>query len=63
MPRFAGYLPGTGAVDLDRLVASVEPGKAVMPILFYRALLLADDTAASTRFATHFLRAGSPLPH
>ena len=45
VPRFAGYLPGAGAVDLDRLASSVESGRAVVPILFYRALLLADDTA------------------
>ncbi len=28
VPRHAGYLPGEGAVDLDRLVASLAPGKA-----------------------------------
>jgi cobaltochelatase CobN len=46
LPRFAGYIPATGAIDLDRLVSSMPPGKSVIPILFYRALLLADDTAA-----------------
>jgi cobaltochelatase CobN len=46
VPRFAGYLPGVGAVDLDKLVASVQTGKPIIPILFYRALLLAGDTAA-----------------
>jgi cobaltochelatase CobN len=46
VPRFAGYLPGAGVLDLDRLAASLEVGKSVVPILFYRALLLADDTAA-----------------
>ena len=45
VPRHAGYLPGQGAVDLDRLAAALEPGKAVIPIVFYRALLLASDTA------------------
>ncbi len=45
VPRFAGYLPGEGPIDLDRLVASLNPGKAVVPIIFYRALLLAADTA------------------
>ena len=45
MPRFAGYLPGEGAVDLERLMASLAPGKPVVPIIFYRALLLAADTA------------------
>ena len=45
VPRHAGYLPGEGAVDLDRLAVSLDPGKAVVPIIFYRALLLAADTA------------------
>jgi cobaltochelatase CobN len=45
LPRHAGYLPGEGAVDLDRLTAALDPGKAVVPIIFYRALLLAADTA------------------
>ena len=46
VPRLAGYLPHEGAVDLDRLVASLAPGQAVIPIIFYRALLLAADMAA-----------------
>jgi cobaltochelatase CobN len=45
VPRHAGYLPGQGAIGLDRLVAALAPGKAVIPIIFYRALLLASDTA------------------
>src|SRR5579862_3407952 len=45
VPRLAGYLPGQGAVDLDRLAASLKAGHPVVPIVFYRALLLADDTA------------------
>jgi cobaltochelatase CobN len=57
LPRCAGYLPGEGAVDLERLVAHLSPhaGKgrpaggerdaSVVPIIFYRALLLAGDTA------------------
>src|SRR5712691_4075218 len=46
VPRMAGYLPGIGAVDLDRLAAQLTPGRPVGPIIFYRALLLAADTAA-----------------
>ena len=45
VPRFAGYLPDEGAVDLDRLCASLDPKEPVVPIVFYRALLLATDTA------------------
>src|SRR5262249_51250943 len=33
VPRTAGYLPGVGAVDLDRLVASLVPGRLVVPIV------------------------------
>ena len=40
-----GYLPHQGAVDLDRLAASLAPGAAVIPIIFYRATLLAADAA------------------
>jgi cobaltochelatase CobN len=45
LPRLAGYLPGKGAVELERLVASLDPGKPVVPVIFYRAMLLASDTA------------------
>src|SRR6202023_229784 len=45
VPRLAGYLPGEGAVDIERLIASLKAGHPVVPIVFYRALLLADDTA------------------
>jgi cobaltochelatase CobN len=45
VPRFAGYLPGEGAIDVGKLISSREPGKAVVPIIFYRAMLLAADTA------------------
>jgi len=46
VPRLAGYLPGAGAVALDKLVAELPHGRPVVAIIFYRALLLADDTAA-----------------
>jgi cobaltochelatase CobN len=46
VPRMAGYLPDRGAVHLDRLIESLAPDRPVVPIIFYRALLLAADTAA-----------------
>jgi cobaltochelatase CobN len=46
LPRTGGYIPGEGAVDLERLVASCPPGRPRVPIIFYRAMLLASDTAA-----------------
>ncbi len=45
VPRLAGYVPGEGAVDLKRLATNLQPGKPVVPIIFYRAMLLAADTA------------------
>jgi cobaltochelatase CobN len=45
LPRFAGYVPGQGAVALERLAATLTPGAPVVPIVFYRAMLLAADTA------------------
>jgi cobaltochelatase CobN len=43
LPRCAGYLPGEGAVGLERF--GKERKKPLVPILFYRAMLLAADTA------------------
>lgn len=45
VPRFSGYLPGEGTVGLDRLAASLASARPVVPIIFYRALVLAADTA------------------
>src|SRR6185437_17181693 len=44
VPRCAGYWPGEGAVEVEWLLAN-EQKKPVVPILFYRAMLLASDTA------------------
>src|SRR6476620_7646913 len=45
LPRMAGYIPGEGAVDLDRLVGVCRRDRPRVLILFYRAMLLAADTA------------------
>jgi cobaltochelatase CobN len=45
LPRCAGYLPGDCAVPLESLIAALALGRPVVPILFYRAALLAADTA------------------
>jgi len=45
VPRSAGYMPGDGAVALDALIARLGVGRPVVPIIFYRAMLLAGDTA------------------
>ena len=63
VPRHAGNLPGQGAVDLDRLAAALEPGKSVIPIVFYRALLLASDTAPVDALCTALAARGlAPAP-
>jgi cobaltochelatase CobN len=46
LPRLAGYLPDAGAIDIERLTPSLAPNRPVVPIIFYRALLLAGDTDA-----------------
>ena len=45
LPRLAAYLPGEGAVDVARLAEVSPPGRPVVAIIFYRALLLAADTS------------------
>src|SRR6266849_5262917 len=40
VPRLAGYLPGEGALPLERLVQTVAPNSPVVPLIFYRAMLL-----------------------
>src|SRR5258708_224750 len=43
--RTAGYIPGEGTVDLDRLASFCPPDRPCVPIIFYRSMLLAADTA------------------
>jgi cobaltochelatase CobN len=63
VPRLAGYLPGEGAVDLDRLTASLTPGRPVVPLIFYRALLLAADTTPIDALAAALAARGiAPAP-
>ena len=45
MPRAGFYLPGEGIVDLADIRQSCSAGTAVVPILFYRSMLLAADVA------------------
>jgi cobaltochelatase CobN len=45
VPRLAGYLPGEGAVPVERLAARRAADRPIIPIVFYRAMLLAGDTA------------------
>ena len=61
--RMAGYIPGEGAVDLDRLAAFCPPERPCIPIIFYRAMLLAADTAAIDALARALTERGlAPAP-
>src|SRR5260370_13788867 len=44
-PRLAAYLPGEGAHPLLRLIPPLPPHNPDVPLIFYRAMLLAGDTA------------------
>ena len=45
VPRTGGYTPAGQAVDLDALIDALAKGKPVIPIVFYRSMLLAADVA------------------
>src|SRR6516165_6206429 len=45
VPRFATYLPGQGALTLGQLCQRLATDRSVVPVIFYRAMLLAGDTA------------------
>jgi cobaltochelatase CobN len=44
LPRFGAYLPSGQAIGLDRLQAAMPQGP-VIPVVFYRSMLLAADVA------------------
>jgi len=63
VPRIGGYVPGKGVVTLDELAERLAPGRAVVPIVFYRAALLAADTAPiDALYAELALRGLAPAP-
>jgi cobaltochelatase CobN len=45
VPRTGGYTPAEQAIDLDRLQSLLSPERPVIPIVFYRSILLAADVA------------------
>src|SRR6516162_5708842 len=45
LPRLAGSMPGEGTLAVERLIEKCAPDRAVVPIIFYRAMLLAGDIA------------------
>lgn len=45
LPRMGGYRPGIGAVPFEALASTLPADSVTVPIVFYRATLLAADTA------------------
>ncbi len=45
VPRCGGYTPEQQSIDLDGLLRELPSGKPVIPVLFYRSMLLAADVA------------------
>jgi len=45
LPRAGAWLAGIGPASLDALAAALDPALPVVPIVFYRSMLLADDVA------------------
>jgi cobaltochelatase CobN len=45
VPRLASYLPGEGTLAVECLIEKLVPDRPVVPIIFYRAMLLSGDTA------------------
>ncbi len=43
VPKAGFYLPGSGMVDLAEIMRACPAGAAVVPLLFYRSMLLAAD--------------------
>jgi cobaltochelatase CobN len=63
VPRLAAYLPGRGAIDLDQLIMTLPAGRPTVAIIFYRAALLAADTAPIDRlFEALAARGLAPAP-
>ncbi len=63
LPRTGGYTPAEQAVDLDRLLKGLPPEKPVIPIVFYRSMLLAADVAPiDALFAALVARGFAPAP-
>jgi cobaltochelatase CobN len=45
LPRCGGYVPAGQEIDVERLLATLPRGKPIIPVVFYRSMLLAADVA------------------
>jgi cobaltochelatase CobN len=63
VPRTGGYTPAEQAIGLDRLLSSLPQDKPVVPIVFYRSMLLAADVAPIDALCDALARRGlAPAP-
>ncbi|MCS4244809.1 cobaltochelatase CobN [Rhizobium sp. BIGb0125] len=63
LPKAGFYRPGEGFVDLERALDGFTPDAPVLPMLFYRSMLLAADIApVDALFAALERRGFAPLP-
>jgi cobaltochelatase CobN len=63
LPRFGGITSAGQAIDLERLVAVLPQGKPVVPVVFYRSMLLASDIAPIEGLCTALAARGlAPAP-
>jgi cobaltochelatase CobN len=63
VPRTGGYTPDQQAIDLDGLIGSLAPDRPVIPVIFYRSMLLAADVAPiDTLYAALTARGLAPAP-
>ncbi len=63
LPKGGFYRPGEGVVDLPAALVGREDGTPLVPILFYRSMLMAADVAPiDALYDALHLRGFSPLP-
>ncbi|MBP1847087.1 cobaltochelatase CobN [Rhizobium petrolearium] len=63
MSKIGYYRPGSGIVGLDDLIADFSPDAPRLPVLFYRSMLFANDTAPiDALFEALVERGFAPIP-
>jgi cobaltochelatase CobN len=63
LPRAGAYAPGAQAVELDRLLERLAPSQPVVPVVFYRSMLLASDIAPIESLCEALIERGlAPAP-
>ena len=58
LPRAGCYMPGVGAVEISRLLESLDPERPVAPIVFYRAYVQSAMTTPIDALAEELAKSG-----